>query len=130
MRVFPRDLLEEVAGPSDRDGGGASLSAHRQLRSAPCNHGGLGRFLLWQACWPPGCPFGIKGQTLAMNRPFYGDQGHGDGIRHNGLLSHNLAPQYCGRFSNSGSLAMLMAMRRASSRVIRFAADRLPGSFS
>ena len=35
--------------------------------------------------------------------------------------------QYCGRFSNSGSLAMWMAMRRASSRVRRFAADRRPG---
>ena len=44
----------------------------------------------------------------------------GDGNRHNGLLAHNLASQYCGRFSNSGSLATLMAMRRASSRVIRF----------
>ena len=57
-----------------------------------------------------------------MNRAFefYGDHGQGDGNRHNGLLAH----------SNSGSLAMLMAMRRASSRVIRFAADRRPGSFS
>jgi hypothetical protein len=27
----------------------------------------------------------------------------------NGLLAHNLASQYCGRFTNSGSLAMLMA---------------------
>ena len=56
--------------------------------------------------------------------------GQGDGNRHNGLLAHNLASQYCGRFSNAGSLAMLMAMRRASSRVIKFAADRRPGSFS
>ena len=60
----------------------------------------------------------------------HGDQSQGDGNRHNGLLAHNLASQYCGRFSNSGSLAMLMAMCPASSRVIRFAADRRPGSFS
>ena len=53
-----------------------------------------------------------------------GDQGRGGGNRHNSLLAHNSASQYCGRFSNSGSLAMLMAMRRASSRVIRFAAGR------
>ena len=59
-----------------------------------------------------------------------GDHDQGDGNRHNGLLAHNLASQYCGRFSNSGSLATLMAMRRASSRVIRFAADQRPGSFS
>jgi hypothetical protein len=47
-----------------------------------------------------------------MNRAFefYGDEGN----RHNGLLAHNLASQYCDRFSNSGSSAMLMAMRRAS----------------
>ena len=54
------------------------------------------------------------------NNKDHGDHGQGDGNRHNGLLAHNLASQYCGRFSNSGSLAMLMAMRRASSRVIRF----------
>ena len=64
------------------------------------------------------------------NNKDHGDHGQGDGNRHNGLLAHNLASQYCGGFSNSGSLAMLMAMRRASSRVIRFAADRRPGSFS
>jgi hypothetical protein len=59
-----------------------------------------------------------------MNRAFefYGDHGQGDANRHNSLLAHNLASQYCGRFSNFGSLAMLMAMRRASSRVTRFAA--------
>ena len=64
------------------------------------------------------------------NNKDHGDHGQGDGNRHNGLLAHNLASQYCGRFSNSGSLAMWMAMRRASSRVIKFAADRRPGSFS
>ena len=64
------------------------------------------------------------------NNKDHGDHGQGDGNRHDDLLAHNLASQYCGRFSNSGSLAMLMAMRRASSRVIRFAADRRPGSFS
>ena len=32
--------------------------------------------------------------------------------------------QYCGRFSTSGSLAILAAMRRASSRVSRLAPDR------
>jgi hypothetical protein len=56
-----------------------------------------------------------------MNRAFefYGDHGQGDGNRHNGLLAHNLASQYCGRFSNSGSLAMLMANRgRPASRLI------------
>jgi hypothetical protein len=36
---------------------------------------------------------------------------------------------YCGRFINSGDLAILMAMRRASSCVRRLAARR-PGSFS
>jgi hypothetical protein len=64
------------------------------------------------------------------NNKDHGDHGQGDGNRHNGLLAHYLASQYCDRFSSSGSLAMLMAMRRASSRVIRFAADRRPGSFS
>jgi hypothetical protein len=39
-------------------------------------------------------------------------------------------PQYCGRFTNSGILAMLMAMRRASSRVSNPAAVRRPGSVS
>ena len=34
------------------------------------------------------------------------------------------------RFSSSGSLAMLAAMRRASSRVSRLAAERQPGSSS
>jgi hypothetical protein len=29
----------------------------------------LGRFLLWQACWPPRCRRGIKGQTPAMMNP-------------------------------------------------------------
>jgi hypothetical protein len=38
---------------------------------------------------------------------------------------------YCaGLFSSSGSLAMLTAIRRASSRVMRCAADRRPGSSS
>ena len=36
--------------------------------------------------------------------------------------------QYCGLFSNSGSSAILAAMRRASSRVARLAAVRLPVS--
>ena len=36
--------------------------------------------------------------------------------------------QYCGRFTNSGSLAILAAIRRASSRVARLAAVRLPFS--
>ena len=35
-----------------------------------------------------------------------------------------------GRLSSSGSLAMLAAMRRASSRVSRCAAERRPGSYS
>ena len=55
MRVF-RATSSKIAGPSDRDGGRAGLSAHRRLRSATCNHAGLGRFLLWQAYWPPGRP--------------------------------------------------------------------------
>src|ERR1700733_9419740 len=54
----------------------------------------------------------------------HGDHGQGGGNRHNGLLAHNLASQYCGRFSNSGSLEMLMAMRRASSSVIRIRSRR------
>jgi hypothetical protein len=71
-----------------------------------------------------------QGSNISMNPAFefYGDHAHGN--RHNGLLAHNLASQYCGRFSNTGSLAMLMAMRRASSRVIGFAVDRRPASFS
>jgi len=60
----------------------------------------------------------------------HGDDGPGDRNRRNDLLAHNLASQYCGHFNNSGSFAMLMAMRRASSRVIGFAADRRPASFS
>jgi hypothetical protein len=40
-----------------------------------------------------------------------------------------LRPHYdCGLFSKPGSLPMLMAMRRASSRVNRLAAARRPGS--
>ena len=38
--------------------------------------------------------------------------------------------QYCGLFSRSGSLAMLDAIRRASSRVRRFIAVRRPASSS
>src|SRR4029077_3369995 len=64
------------------------------------------------------------------NNKDHGDHGQGDGNRHKGLLAHNLASQYCGRFSKSGILAMLMAMRVPHPRVIRFAADRRPGSFS
>ena len=64
------------------------------------------------------------------NNKDHGDHGQGDGNRHDGLLAHNLASQYCGRFSNSGSVPMLIATRRASSRVIGLAADRRPGSFS
>ena len=35
-----------------------------------------------------------------------------------------------GRLKRSGSLAMFAAMRRASSHIIKFAADRRPGSSS
>ena len=62
------------------------------------------------------------------NNKDHGDHGQG-GRTHNGLLAHNLASQYCGRFSNSGSLAMLMAMRRPSSRVIKFAQTDVQAHF-
>ena len=46
---FPRELLEEALGPSDRDGGGTSVSAHGQLRAPPHRHAGLGGLLPRQA---------------------------------------------------------------------------------
>jgi hypothetical protein len=51
-----------------------------------------------------------------------------------GPVPHNVSTgdvfQYCGRFTNSGSFAMLIAILRASSRVRRLAAARRPASFS
>jgi hypothetical protein len=48
--LHQRYLVRRIAGPSNRDSGGASLSAHRQLRSTSRDHAGLGRLLQWQAC--------------------------------------------------------------------------------
>ena len=61
---FARDLLEELLGHQIATAVERALSAHRQLRSATCNHAGLGLFLLWEAYWPSGYPLGIK--ALAM----------------------------------------------------------------
>ena len=38
------------------------------------------------------------------------DHGQGEYNRHDGLLGHNSAHQYCGRFSSDGSLATLTAI--------------------
>jgi len=55
------------------------------------------------------------------NNKDHGDHSQGEGNRHNGLSAH-LASQYCGRCTSSGSLAILAAMRWASSRVSRLEA--------
>jgi hypothetical protein len=55
------------------------------------------------------------------NNKNHRDHGQGERNRYNGLSTHNLASQYCGRFTSSGSLAMFAAMRRALRCRISFA---------
>ena len=108
-RLFCAPVFEDQLNAINRNSGA------RRVYDAS-NHRASATACLSSWPWPP------TKRPEQHNNKDHGDYGEGDGNRHNGLLAHNLASQYCGRFSNSGSLAMLMAMRRASSRVIRCAA--------
>src|SRR5215831_10572831 len=60
---FPRDLLEESLGHQI---GTAVERAYRRTDSFDRRRAimqAFGRFLQWQACWPPGYPLGVKDQT-------------------------------------------------------------------